>query len=77
MEAKGEDCGAGAAASGGVKQRDAHGWRNTVETKLQRAREGHVHINKYLGHAQSRSPTGTFRTLLDQLASRLAGSWVA
>ena len=27
-----------------------HGWRNTIETKLHRAREGQVFIDKYLGH---------------------------
>lgn len=27
-----------------------HGWRNTVETKLQRAREGQLYIDRYLGH---------------------------
>ena len=28
-----------------------HGWRNTIETKLHRAREGQVQIDKYVGHA--------------------------
>ena len=27
-----------------------HGWRNTIETKLQRAREGQLFIDRYLGH---------------------------
>jgi integrase len=27
-----------------------HGWRNTIETKLHRAREGQAFIDKYLGH---------------------------
>lgn len=27
-----------------------HGWRNTVETKLHRARESQVHIDRYVGH---------------------------
>jgi integrase len=27
-----------------------HGWRNTIETKLQQAREGQLYIDRYLGH---------------------------
>ena len=27
-----------------------HGWRNTIETKLHRAREGQLFIDRYLGH---------------------------
>ena len=30
------------------------GWRNTVETKLQRAREGQPFIDRYLGHQARR-----------------------
>jgi integrase len=40
-----------------------HGWRNTVETKLQREREGQLHINKYLGHA----PEGTGQKVYERL----------
>jgi integrase len=32
-----------------------HGWRNTIETKLQRAREGQLFIDRYLGHKPSGS----------------------
>jgi integrase len=27
-----------------------HGWRNTIETKLQQAREGQLYIDRFLGH---------------------------
>lgn len=37
--------------AGFSKANTFHGWRNTIETKLLRAREGDLHIKKYLGHA--------------------------
>jgi hypothetical protein len=50
-------------AAGFGPQNTFHGWRNTVETKLQRAREGQLHINKYLGHA----PEGTGQKVYERL----------
>lgn len=43
-----------------------HGWRNTVETKLQRAREGSLQIDRYLGHA----PEGTGQKVYARLQPR-------
>ncbi|MDO9355451.1 MAG: site-specific integrase [Solirubrobacteraceae bacterium] len=40
-----------------------HGWRNTVETKLQRAREGQLQIDKYLGHASKGEGPRTYARL--------------
>ena len=37
-------------AAGFGPEHTFHSWRNTVETKLQRAREGQLHIDCYLGH---------------------------
>jgi integrase len=42
-------------AAGFGPENTFHGWRNTVETKLQRTREGSLQIDRYLGHA----PEGT------------------
>lgn len=50
-------------AAGFGPQNTFHGWRNTVETKLQRGREGQLHINKYLGH----SPEGTGQKVYERL----------
>lgn len=37
-----------------------HGWRNTVETKLQRGREGQLYIDRYLGHKPEGMGAGTY-----------------
>lgn len=40
-----------------------HGWRNTIETKLQRAREGQLFIDRYLGHKPQGSEGVTYERL--------------
>ena len=42
-------------AAGFGRSHTFHGWRNTIETKLQRAREGQLFIDRYLGHKPSGS----------------------
>lgn len=37
-----------------------HAWRNTVETKLQRSREGQLYIDRYLGHKPEGMGAGTY-----------------
>ena len=37
-----------------------HGWRNTIETKLQRAREGQLYIDRYIGHKPEGMGAGTY-----------------
>lgn len=37
-----------------------HGWRNTVESKLQRVREGQIYIDRYLGHKPEGMGAGTY-----------------
>jgi integrase len=37
-----------------------HGWRNTVESKLQRVREGQLYIDRYLGHKPEGMGAGTY-----------------
>jgi integrase len=50
-------------AAGFGPENTFHGWRNTVETKLQRAREGSLQIDRYLGHA----PEGTGKKVYARL----------
>ena len=40
-----------------------HGWRNTIETKLQRARDGQLFIDRYLGHKPQGSEGMTYERL--------------
>lgn len=53
-------------AAGFGPEHTFHGWRNTVETKLQRAREGQLHIDRYIGHA----PEGLGAKVYARLAPR-------
>ena len=50
-------------AAGFGKQNTFHGWRNTVEAKLQRAGEGELQIRKYVG----RAPEGTGQKAYERL----------
>lgn len=47
-------------AAGFGRSHTFHGWRNTVETKLQRAREGQLFIDLYIGHKPQGSEGVTY-----------------
>lgn len=47
-------------AAGFGPENTFHGWRNTVETKLQREREGQLYIDRYLGHKPEGMGAGTY-----------------